>query len=84
MPQDIAVPEAAVAVDRERRVPWGGIIPATRGALMTRCRWRTTSDNGTEPVYGRYWGQSGRGSDMAESTRLTRLGHWPMRVKVVL
>src|SRR6266849_6413422 len=30
------------------------------------------------PVYGRYWGQSRRGSDMAESTRLTQFGlGWP-------
>jgi hypothetical protein len=27
------------------------------------------------PLYGRYWGQSGRGSDIAESTRLTHSGH---------
>jgi hypothetical protein len=37
-------------------------------------RWHRT-DLSVCPFYGRYWGQSGRDSGIAESTRLTQLGH---------
>src|SRR6266566_5016329 len=42
------------------------------------CTWHRT-DLPACPVYGRYWGQSGRGSDMAESTRLTHSRHGEQR-----
>src|SRR2546429_3766486 len=51
-----------------------------RGWETERCRMAqatapildsTRTDLPACPFYGRYWGQSGRGSDIAESTRLT-------------
>src|SRR6266568_2712832 len=44
-----------------------------------REHYRHAPDLPACPIYGRYWGQSGRGSDIAESTRLTRLGHCRVR-----